>query len=142
MVETGQNLRDFADEAFETGTLTEIAVLEAADGIVATLKVPVGMTQILFEVLNAGANPFDQFEIQRRPHDDAAWETVAATAGDYASPKSPIVETNSTSDVPVTLAAGETTQILMNVDSTRAIRILASANGGVTTAELFYRFGE
>ena len=139
MVDTLNNLRDFAPQSPATGNVTAIAVSAAADNVIRLLKVPVGASRLLFDVTNAGSNAFDQFEVQRRSHEDAAWETLASVAGDYnPTPKLPILEVQG---APVTLAAAAVVNIRMEVDGTEGVRILASGDGA-TTATLNYRFGD
>lgn len=139
MAETPNNLIDFADEDFQTNSITLIAVTEATASVIKEILCPVGMRWLYFDVTNTGAVAFDEFTIQRRAHDDSAWETIANAAGDYDSPQLPITEVQG---APVTLAAAATVYIRMQVNGTRGVHVLASGNGGATTATLNYRFGE
>ncbi len=139
MAETLNNLRDFANEDFETGAITGIAITTTANNEIRILKVPVGSQTVLFQFKNLGPNALDQFDIERRPHSSASWQTVATVAGDYSTPASPLLEVDG---APVTLASGADTNITMSVKSTQAIRILVSSSVGATTGELYYRFGD
>lgn len=139
MAESPNNLIDFGNEDFETSAITGIPITTAANNEIIILASPVGSLEVLFQFKNLGPNPLDQFDIQRRPHSSASWETIANVAADYSSPQLPLIEVQG---APVTLASGQDVNILMSVRATQAIRILVSAGGGSTTAELYYRFGE
>lgn len=138
MVTTLNRLGNFAPQSPETGNITAIVVAAAADSIIRTLKVPIGMRELLFDVTNTGANAFDQFEVQRRAHSSAAWVTLADTAGNFSSPDLPILEVQG---APVTLAAAAVVNIRMEVAGTEGVRIVASGDGA-TTATFNYRFGK
>ena len=133
------NRKDFAPQSLETGNTEDIPVTEAADSVVGELAVPIGMEILLFDVTNSGANAFDQFEIQRRSHAEAAWETLANSAVDYTTPLlTPLLEVLGE---PVTLAAAAVVNVRVDVRGMEGIRILASGDGA-TTATFNYRFGE
>ncbi len=125
---------------FQTDGRTAIAITDAADTVVAMLTMPRDMDRLYFEVKNSGGNPFDQFEIQRRANPSATWETLASVAGDYTSPKLPILEVNTVgiASSPVTLGAGENAFIRMELGATESVRFLASGSGA-TTSEIYYR---
>lgn len=133
------NRKDLTPQSHETGNTPDIVVTADADSVVGTLKVPIGMEILLFDVTNSGLNAFDQFEVQRRSHAEAAWETIAVSAGDYLSPLlTPLLEVLG---APVTLAADAIVNIRMDVRATEGVRVLASGDGA-TTATFNYRFGE
>lgn len=124
------------DPHFGEGTFTGITVTEAVDSVIQTIDIILGADHISFEVKNSHASvAFDQFEIQRRPHASASWESIASAAGDYSSPQVPILEVQG---APVTLAAAASTFIRVEVEATDAIRILASGNAAATTADIHW----
>jgi hypothetical protein len=119
------------------GTITGKSIAAAANQELITLTIPRGATRFYFEVKNshASAVSFDEFTIQRRAHPSGNWSTTASIAGDYSSPESPLLEVDG---APVTLAQNASAFIRMDVEATDAVRILASGNAAVTTADFHY----
>lgn len=139
MAESFNNLKDFAPQSSETGTLTDIPV-SAATTILTTLAVPIGMRWLFIEVKNSHAGvDFDAFALLRRVHADGSFSTFANSAGDFSTPVSPLLDADG---APVTLGASNSAFIRMRVEGTESIRITASGNGAASLAELYYRFGQ
>jgi len=131
-----------ATEEIQEGPTTTLRVSETAIAVVAGAAadiiefiIPPGSTHMGVQIKNShGATAFDAFNILRQMHPDGAWETIADAAGDYTTPQSPIIEASAS---PVTLAAGASVYLRIEVKGMWAIKFQASGNGGVSEAEVY-----
>jgi hypothetical protein len=122
---------------FGEGEITGMTLAFVPDWVLLTLDIPLGAKVVFIEVKNTGStNVFDQFDIQRRVNKSGDWSTIATSAGDYSTPLSPLLEVQG---APVTLAAGKTAFIRMDVECTDAIQILASADTSGVFVDIHYR---
>jgi hypothetical protein len=120
------------------GSVTGKSIAAATEQELQTIIIPLGARRLFFQVKNSHATSvaFDEFKVQRRPTVSAAWSTIASINTDYSSFASPFLEVQG---APVTLAQNASTFIRMDVEGTDAVRLLASGNAAVTTADLHYR---
>jgi len=103
-----------------------------AAGNTTLATIDVGLVERLVIEVGVITQALDAFIVQARVAGSPNFITVASVALDYSSPVSPLIRVVGT---PVTLAAGTTALLIMDVRSFNEIRLQASAavDGAVAT---------
>lgn len=97
------------------------------------LRVNVSAVSVFgLEVKNSGANPLDVFQVKGKFSDLGSEITILSAAGDYTTPAYPCVRASGS---PVTLAAGATAWMFIDVRGVSELVIYASSSAGATTLD-------
>jgi hypothetical protein len=111
---------------------TGLAVVAASIAAIQTINVA-GVESIAVEVKNSGANPLDAFEVVGKITPHSSEITLASLAANYTGPAYPIVRASAS---PVTLAAGASMWMVIDVAPFSEVQFKASSSGGDTTLDL------
>ena len=118
---------------------TAIAVNDATTTI-QTINIPRVAKTCVITVKNSHASgAWDTFIVALRPTTNAPFVTHASLAANFTSPTDPL---KWASGSPVTLGAAASRSFCYDVTGIDAIQLQAGGAGAVSTAEVYFHFGE
>lgn len=91
-------------------------------------------SKVGIQLRNVGANPLDALEVWGKVAPEATEVQLLSVAADYTTPVYPCVKASAS---PITLAAGASAWMALDVSAFASIIVKASSGGGATSLDFF-----